>query len=296
MATINMLDSRELPPERVKKLFKQYRKSHHWSETGASANLIDTHSLPTSGINATVSLESVISSEIIAAACKDLIAPLHSNGGKPVNCEGARVFAVEGLPELFYPFDQDNHRAFNTSQFLNSKLRWMTLGGQYDWTEKRYPPEDPPPFPKEIDLFIKTLFPNVRPEAAIMNIYNPGDSLSMHRDVSEQCDNALVSISLGCDALFIAALQPDSESEPKHKVFRLHSGDAIYLDGPSRFAWHGVPKVIPKTCPDWLHDWPAESTLRTDDYSGWRGWMAGKRINLSVRQMHVEVPSNEKKA
>lgn len=64
-------------------------------------------------------------------------------------------------------------------------------------------------------------------------------------------------------------------------MLRIRSGDAIYMTQDSRYAWHGVPKVIKGTCPDYLADWPAED----GKYEEWRGWMSNKRINLNVRQM-----------
>jgi hypothetical protein len=62
---------------------------------------------------------------------------------------------------------------------------------------------------------------------------------------------------------------------------RLRSGDVIYMTEEARFAWHGVPKVIPATCPPALKNWPAKE----DRYEAWRGWLGGKRLNLNVRQM-----------
>lgn len=193
--------------------------------------------------------------------------------------------------ELFFPVDQACHKAFTVSQFLNRKLRWMTLGGQYNWTEKRYPIENAPSFPEDIAGFIRHMFPNMKPEAAILNIYAPGDQLSVHRDVSEESDNELISISFGCDGIFLVGLDSEKGEEAECVAVRLHSGDAIVMSGPARFAWHGVPQVIRNSCPISLHDWPAivddESTPRVgeDPYEAWRGWMSNKRINLNVRQM-----------
>ena len=149
----------------------------------------------------------------------------------------------------------------------------------------------------------------MEPEAAIVNLYSPGDTLSMHRDVSEQCDTGLVSVSIGCDAIFVIGLdglasQQEGEDDPSEMgceqdgdgdneelgtrviALRLRSGDAVYMTGASRFAWHGVPKIISGTCPVWLKDWPAEEGM--DRFEAWRGWMEGKRINLNVRQMFEE--------
>ena len=164
----------------------------------------------------------------------------------------------------------------------------MTLGAQYDWTAKEYASEGAPAIPPDIAIMIHSLFPNVRPDAAIMNLYKVGDYLGMHRDVSEECDNGLVSISLGCDGVFVIALQSEEEHELRNAILRLRSGDVIYLSGPARFAWHGIAQVLPNGCPDWLHDWPAEDArgaLDVRQLSHWQGFMQNKRVNLSVRQV-----------
>jgi alkylated DNA repair protein alkB homolog 1 len=195
------------------------------------------------------------------------------------------------------PKDSSVHSPISVQSLLDRKLRWMTLGGQYDWTMKLYPSTPPPPFPRDIAEMLHRLFPDMQAEAAICNLYTPGDTLSLHRDVSEFCDAPLVSISIGCDAIFVVkpSHQEDGGNAESKKplVVRLHSGDALYMSGSSRFAWHGVPQVIPETCPEVLADWPssplrgveADPDAEEDVYEHWRGWMRRKRINLNVRQM-----------
>ena len=194
--------------------------------------------------------------------------------------------------KLFLPINADVHKPITMSQFLHKKLRWLTLGGQYDWTKKEYPSEAPPPFPKDIARLVHSLFPDMRPEAAIVNLYTPGDTLSVHRDISEESEQGLVSISLGCDGIFVVGLEDDESPRGRYLVARLRSGDAVYMNGAARFAWHGVPQVIPNTCPGWLSDWPASlasaNTQESDaptDYEAWRGWMSTKRVNVNIRQM-----------
>ncbi|KAF2847511.1 oxidoreductase domain-containing protein [Plenodomus tracheiphilus IPT5] len=92
------------------------------------------------------------------------------------------------------PLSPTIHRALPISPLLNKKLRWTTLGGQYDWTLKRYPSTPPPPFPNDTKALLETLFPQTRAEAAIVNLYSPGDTLSLHRDVAEQCGNGLIGV------------------------------------------------------------------------------------------------------
>jgi alkylated DNA repair protein alkB homolog 1 len=198
---------------------------------------------------------------------------------------------------------KSTHAALDTKRMLDKKLRWMTLGGQYDWTNKMYPAGPPPPFPDDIKKLVDGLFP-MKAEAAIVNLYSPGDTLSAHRDVSEACAQPLVSISLGCEAVFIVGVEdqvsapavpaaPGGSSAPsttkynmRSAVLRLHSGDAVLMSGQSRYAWHGLPRVMPDTCPAYLQDWPATgSEDNKQRYAAYKGWMKGKRVNLNVRQM-----------
>ena len=64
--------------------------------------------------------------------------------------------------------------------------------------------------------------------------------------------------------------------------------------GKARYAWHGVPKILPNTCPPELASWPAPPGSDRGEFNGddaadlfeaWRNWLDGKRINLNVRQM-----------
>ncbi|KAK5625974.1 hypothetical protein RRF57_001690 [Xylaria bambusicola] len=196
-------------------------------------------------------------------------------------------------PANITPKNPEAHKPLTIEQVLQRRLSWVTLGGQYNWTEREYPSQLPPEFPRDIAGFLQTLFPETLAQAAIVNFYSPGDNMMMHRDVSEQTDKGLVSLSFGCDALFMIApndygkLRGGEEKEdgnsPKKQslLLRLRSGDAIYMTQESRYAWHGVPKVLKGTCPDFLEDWPAED----GKFEGWRGWMRNKRINVNVRQV-----------
>ncbi|KAI1338421.1 hypothetical protein F5Y15DRAFT_128619 [Xylariaceae sp. FL0016] len=187
----------------------------------------------------------------------------------------------------FVPKDPSVHKPLSIKQVLERKLSWVTLGGQYDWTNRVYPSHLPPEFPEDIGSFLQILFPETEAQAAIVNFYSPGDTMMMHRDVSEKTDKGLVSLSLGCEALFMIAPSGNSrgkaqeENEKPYLLLRLRSGDAIYMSQESRYAWHGVPKVLKGTCPEFLADWPAED----GQYEEWKGWMRNKRINLNVRQM-----------
>lgn len=194
-------------------------------------------------------------------------------------------------PVRFEPKDPSVHKPLSIRQVMERRLHWVTLGGQYDWTNRVYPEEETPGFPSDIAAFLETLFPETLAQAAIVNFYTPGDTMMMHRDVSEETDKGLISISIGCDSLFMISpndIGKMTDAEKKaldggkdHVLLRLRSGDAIYMTNESRFAWHGVPKVFKGTCPSYLEDWPAEDGRFED----WKGWMKNKRININVRQM-----------
>lgn len=202
----------------------------------------------------------------------------------PTEKSGQRAmsFFEDSQLRTFAPKDPEVHKPLTTQNILNKKLRWVTLGGQYDWTAKVYPEERPPAFPEDIAQLLRAAFPQTEPEAAILNLYSPGNTLSPHRDVSEECDAGLISVSFGCDGLFLISHDDGAGCE----IIRLRSGDAVYMDGTSRFAWHAVPKILPETCPSWLADWPSLSGDKNESrFKAWKGWMASKRVNLNVRQM-----------
>ncbi|RAL16319.1 oxidoreductase, 2OG-Fe(II) oxygenase family [Aspergillus homomorphus CBS 101889] len=196
-------------------------------------------------------------------------------------------FFVDDPARVIHPKDANVHKPLTVQSVLTKRLRWVTLGGQYDWTAKVYPAERPPEFPPDIAKLLHTMFPETEAQAAILNVYSPGDTLSAHRDVSEECDAGLISISFGCDGLFLISHDDGAGCE----IIRLRSGDAVYMDGTSRFAWHAVPKILPDSCPAWLADWPSMAgNAGAAQYETWKGWMSGKRINLNVRQMSLGQP------
>ncbi|KAK5123501.1 hypothetical protein LTR85_002539 [Meristemomyces frigidus] len=203
-----------------------------------------------------------------------------SDSGEPGSFFDSSAATLEYKPKA-------THSAIDTQKLLDKKLRWITLGGQYDWSNKVYPAGTPPAFPPDIKGLVEDIFP-MNAEAAIVNLYTPGETLSVHRDVSEECAQPLVSISLGCEAVFIAALEGADSKASNQRIapIRLRSGDAVLMSGESRYAWHGVPKVLPDMCPEWLQVWPAiGSEENKERFKAYKGWLKGKRINLNVRQM-----------
>lgn len=145
---------------------------------------------------------------------------------------------------------------------ISKKVRWVTLGQVYDWTDKVYTSRSTgvPPFLAQLVHELA----GIAPEAGIVNFYSPGDSLSGHVDLSEACNAPLVSISMGLDAIFLVAKSKDEDPLALH----LRSGDVVVMEGDARFAVHGVPRVF--------GTWPEELC---DAFHS-------RRININMRQVN----------
>lgn len=85
------------------------------------------------------------------------------------------------------------------------------------------------------------------PEACLINHYPAGAKMGSHRDQDEHEPRApVLSISLGDAAVFHVG--GPKRSDPKIRV-TLRSGDVCLLAGPSRFAYHGIDRILPGTSP-----------------------------------------------
>jgi alkylated DNA repair protein (DNA oxidative demethylase) len=84
----------------------------------------------------------------------------------------------------------------------------------------------------------KAGFANFRPDACLINRYEPGAKLSLHQDKDELDFNApIVSVSLGLPATFLFGGLDRSDKTAR---YRLTHGDVVAWGGPSRLAYHGV--------------------------------------------------------
>ena len=89
--------------------------------------------------------------------------------------------------------------------------------------------------------------PGYRPDVALVNWYGPTARMGMHADREEKCDAPVVSVSVGDSCVFRFGT-PAGRGRPWTDVI-LESGDLFVFGGPSRRAYHGVPKVRPGTAP-----------------------------------------------
>ncbi|MFG3094404.1 alpha-ketoglutarate-dependent dioxygenase AlkB family protein [Streptomyces sp. NPDC048202] len=84
-------------------------------------------------------------------------------------------------------------------------------------------------------------------DIALINFYDGDARMGMHRDGDERSDAPVVSLSLGDSCVFRFG-NPETRTRPYTDV-DLRSGDLFVFGGPSRLAFHGVPRVLPGTAP-----------------------------------------------
>jgi alkylated DNA repair protein (DNA oxidative demethylase) len=88
------------------------------------------------------------------------------------------------------------------------------------------------------------------PDAVIVNLYTPDARLGLHQDSDEPADAPVVTVSLGAACVFRFGT-PTSRGRPYTDLV-VRSGDLVVFGGPSRRAYHGVPRILPGTAPDGL--------------------------------------------
>ncbi|MDT0610492.1 alpha-ketoglutarate-dependent dioxygenase AlkB family protein [Streptomyces lancefieldiae] len=84
-------------------------------------------------------------------------------------------------------------------------------------------------------------------DIALINFYDGDARMGMHRDADERSDAPVVSLSLGDTCVFRFG-NPETRTRPYTDV-ELRSGDLFVFGGPSRLAYHGVPRVHAGTAP-----------------------------------------------
>jgi DNA oxidative demethylase len=121
---------------------------------------------------------------------------------------------------------------------------WITdrSGYRYD----RIDPETAKPWPPMPDCFRRLAlsaaknagYAEFRPDACLINRYQPGARLSLHQDKNERnFAQPIVSVSLGLPATF--QFGGRKRSDPV-KTFALRHGDVAVWGGPSRLCYHGI--------------------------------------------------------
>ncbi|GAA5876404.1 hypothetical protein JCM1840_006013 [Sporobolomyces johnsonii] len=199
---------------------------------------------------------------------------------------------------------------------LLPKLRWSNVGWHYDWTSKIYDFDRPfVSIPPTIRLCCRELARKVpwryvfddeevaaeagegkkpdwhqwaehyEPDAGIVNFYQLRDSLTAHIDHSEvDAVRPLVSFSIGHSAIFLVGGR--TRDVPPLAVL-LRSGDGLIMSGKEgRRVFHGLPRVLSDSLPDYLASDQPEPVHGTDDWRCYGEYLErGARINVNVRSV-----------
>jgi alkylated DNA repair protein (DNA oxidative demethylase) len=129
----------------------------------------------------------------------------------------------------------------------------MTNCGRAGWVTDRkgyrYEPVDPitgtpwPAIPESLRGLAASAaaaagYPGFEPDACLINLYEPGTRLSLHRDENERDLTApIVSVSLGLPAVFLFG--GNRRSDRPRRIL-LETGDIVVWGGPDRLVYHGV--------------------------------------------------------
>jgi alkylated DNA repair protein (DNA oxidative demethylase) len=171
--------------------------------------------------------------------------------------------AVAEAP-LFTPVMPRTGRPFTVRMTNLGALGWVSDRAGY-----RYQPTHPetgrpwPPMPETLLELWRAVsgYPH-DPEACLVNFYNGGAKMGLHRDEDEEDFSApVLSVSLGDTAVFRMG---GPERGGKTETLKLTSGDVLVMGGASRLCYHGIDRILQGT-----------STLLKD----------GGRINLTLRRV-----------
>ncbi len=155
----------------------------------------------------------------------------------------AAIGAIEAVAPFRRMMTPGGHR-MSVAMTNCGRLGWVTDAGGY-----RYDPCDPdtgrpwPAIPAAFgSLALRAAdragFAGFRPDACLINRYQPGARMSLHQDRDEQDLAApIVSVSLGLPAMFQFGGLRRSD---KPQRYRLQHGDVAVWGGPARLRFHGV--------------------------------------------------------
>ncbi|WP_030824371.1 alpha-ketoglutarate-dependent dioxygenase AlkB family protein [Streptomyces hygroscopicus] len=83
------------------------------------------------------------------------------------------------------------------------------------------------------------------PDTALINFYDAQAKLGMHQDKDERSSAPVVSLTIGDSCVFRFG-NTETRTRP-YTDLELASGDLFVFGGPSRYAYHAVPRILPGT-------------------------------------------------
>lgn len=191
--------------------------------------------------------------EILLHTLVDL---LSSNNNTNLHCHHNDIDINDMMTDIWSNSnDYIDQMIGNTNEHMNkdtvlSKIRWITLGYQYNWTLRSYNRDEHVCFPAKLGNICKELnesASNVTKfkldvQAAIINFYQSNSIMGGHQDDAEITKNhPVLSLSIGSPCIFLLG-GFHREEHPLSIILR--SGDVLFMGGKARLRIHGVPKVF----------------------------------------------------
>ncbi|XP_059308398.1 alpha-ketoglutarate-dependent dioxygenase alkB isoform X1 [Lycium ferocissimum] len=173
---------------------------------------------------------------------------------------------------------------------LLRKLRWSTLGLQFDWSKRSYNISLPHnKIPDALCLLAERMAAPTLPlgevfqaEAAIVNYFGLGDTLGGHvDDMEKDWSKPIVSMSLACKGIFL--IGGNSREVPPLAMF-VRSGDVILMAGQARECFHGVPRIF--TDKEHAEISSLELQFSDEEDSAFLEYIRNSRININIRQVY----------
>jgi len=166
------------------------------------------------------------------------------------NLTSEAALSSHRFPWKHYDPNNWKRKSANERKQPIERLRWTTLGYQYNWETKKYYAGHYVEFPSDLanlcGFYVDAigLDPDrqYNPQTAIVNFYPEGSTLGIHCDNLEwDSTSPLVSVSLAHSAVFLLG-DADRTQEPISLL--LNSGDVVIMTETCRQRYHAVPKIF----------------------------------------------------
>jgi DNA oxidative demethylase len=160
--------------------------------------------------------------------------------------QGALVAAVEEITACAPFRNMITPGGFRMSVAMTNcgRAGWVTdrRGYRYDlvdpMTGRTWPPMPASFRSLAVEAAGAAGFVGFEPDACLINRYEPGTRLSLHRDENERDLTApIVSVSLGLPAVFLFGGKSRSD---RPRRMPLEGGDIVVWGGPDRLVYHGI--------------------------------------------------------
>ncbi|CAO3615920.1 unnamed protein product [Mucor fragilis] len=202
--------------------------------------------------------------------------PQDENNMYPITIEDTNDDALSVASSMYSDISGKSARAASSPTQMLKKQRWVTLGYQYHWGTKKYKLDDPIPIPSAISDLMKAVV-TATEDIGCQDAEIPWKN--QYRDQSEiNMEAPLISMSLGHSCIYLIG---GNTRDTKPIPLKLNSGDMLVMTAIARRAYHGVPRILENTLPDYM----LSESVDDEDWKIFGDYMKTARINLNIRQV-----------